>query len=395
MAKTTKTTVLVGIALLVLVGGGLGVAVAAPGADAPESTEMSNHSGNATDMNNHSEPSQIQVSASADVSATPDIATVRLAVTATGDTAEAARNQVAENASDMRAALRDIGVGDDQVQTTYYDISAVHEETRNGTEIVGYRAAHGFEIEVNVNADDLGERTGTLIDTAVQNGANQIEGVEFTLAEDTRRAMRQQALEHAMENARHDATVLAASSDLTITGVTSVSTADVGISPFQGARQELAADTAGTVIEPGPVTVSATVSVTYSAEALTNPQENQTTATGADVTVAHGGTATVTVSAASVTRLQIAAPSTEAIELLGFNQATIEPAPDRVLESLPPIWEWDSTVREVSVTLPVSTPDDIAPGKYRFTVKATGGSSDQTAEAPLNVRVTAGNTTAE
>lgn len=143
------------------------------------------------------------------------------------------------------------------------------------------------------------------------------------------------------------------------------------------------------------MTVSATVSVTYSAEALTHPQENQTTAMGADVTVAQGETATVTVSATSVNRLQIAAPSTEAIELLGFNRVTIDPAPDRVLESLPPIWEWDSTVREVSLTLPVSAPDDIAPGTYRFTVKATGGSSDQTAEAPLNVRVTSGNTTDE
>lgn len=394
MAKTTKTTVAVGIALVVLIGG-LGVALAAPGADAPESIETSNHSENAPGMNNHSEPATIRVSASADVSAPPDIATVRLAVVATEDTAEAARNQAAENASDMRTALRDVGVGDDQVRTTYYDITAVREETENGTEIVGYRATHGFEVEVNVSADDLGERTGVIIDTAVQNGADQIEGVKFTLAEDTRQAMRQQALEGAMENARDDAAVLASSSDLTITGVTSASTADVGISPYQGARQDLADDTAGTVIEPGPVTVSAAVSVTYSAEDRTSPQENQTSATGADVTVAQGETATVTVSATSVKRLQIAAPSTEAIELLGFNRATIEPAPDRVLESLPPIWEWDSTVPEVSVTLPVSVPDDAEPGTYRFTVKATGGSSDRTAEAPLIVRVTAGNTTDE
>lgn len=111
-------------------------------------------------------------------------------------------------------------------------------------------------------------------------------------------------------------------------------------------------------------------------------------ATGANVTVAQGESGTVTVTASSVTRLQIAAPSTEAIELLGFNEATIEPPPDIVLESLPPIWEWNSPANEVSVTLPVTAPEDIGPATYRFSVRATGSSTDETAEAPLVVQVT-------
>lgn len=115
---------------------------------------------------------------------------------------------------------------------------------------------------------------------------------------------------------------------------------------------------------------------------------NPPDATGANVTVAQGETGTVTVTATSVSRLQIAAPSTEAIELIGFNQATIEPDPDTVLKSLPPIWVWDSPADEVSVTLPVTAPDDTEPGTYRFTVIATGSSTDQTAEAALVVQVT-------
>lgn len=111
-------------------------------------------------------------------------------------------------------------------------------------------------------------------------------------------------------------------------------------------------------------------------------------ATGANVTVAQGESGTVTVTAASVSRLQIAAPSTDAIELLGFNEADIDPPPDMVLESLPPIWEWNTPADEVSVTLPVTAPDTIEPGTYRFTVEVTGSSADQTAEAALVVQVT-------
>ena len=253
---SSRTSVIVGIALVVLLGSGLGVALATPGENVPEGTAVGDHSDNST----------VHVSASADVSTPPDIALVHLAVVATGDTAEAARNQVAQDASNMRAALQEIGVDDDRVQTTYFHISAIHEETENGTEIVGYRAAHGFEIEANVSSDELGNRTGTIVDTAVQNGANQVEGIQFTLAEETRREIRQQALERAMENARKDADVLAAAGNLTIEDVKSISTADVGIGPFEFAREDAAADRAGTVVEPGPVQVSATVSVTYRAE---------------------------------------------------------------------------------------------------------------------------------
>lgn len=118
-------------------------------------------------------------------------------------------------------------------------------------------------------------------------------------------------------------------------------------------------------------------------------------ATGANVAIAQGESGTVTITASSVSRLQIAAPSTEAIDLLGFNQATIEPAPDFVLQSLPPIWEWNTPADEVTVTLPVTATDNIEPGTYRFTVRATGSSTDQTAEASLVVQVTESDSSGE
>lgn len=257
-----RTTTAVGIVVVLLMTSGVGLALTTADSSTAENSEMA---GETAAVSAHGNNASIQVTASGDISAAPDKAVLRLAVVSTADSADAARAQVAEDAANLRSALEDMGVADDEVQTAYFDISAIHEETRNGTEIAGYRAAHGFEVHVEVDSADLGNRTGVIIDTAVQNGANQIDGIQFTLTVETRRELREQALERAMTNARQDADFLANTSALTITGVRSISTADVGVQPVEMSLRETAADSGETVIEPGPVRVSATVSVTYEA----------------------------------------------------------------------------------------------------------------------------------
>ncbi|MFB6183344.1 MAG: SIMPL domain-containing protein [Haloarculaceae archaeon] len=198
----------------------------------------------------------VSVSATATASAPPDRAVVRLAVVATAPDAETARREVAENVSTTRAALRDLGIADDRVRTTYFDISVVQEPGPNDETVTRYRAAHGLEIEV-----DPGQ-AGTVVDAAVGNGTNQVESVTFTLTDRTRRQLRRQALRQAMTNARADADVIADTGGVTITGVKSASTADEVV-PFES--RGVVGGGAPTTVEPGPVTVSATVSVTYRA----------------------------------------------------------------------------------------------------------------------------------
>lgn len=252
----------VGIMVVLLLTSGVGFALAMD--DSSNAANSATLSEDAT-VSAHGDNASIQVSASGEVSAAPDMAVIRLAVVSTADSADAARNQVAEEVASLRAALEEMGVADDQVRTTYFDISPIHEETETGSEIAGYRAAHGFEIQVDVESDELGTRTGAIIDTAVQNGANQIDGIQFTLTEETRRELREQALELAMTNARDEAEFLATTSDLTVTGIHSIASADVGVQPFGMNLRESTAASGATVIEPGPVSVSATVSVTYRA----------------------------------------------------------------------------------------------------------------------------------
>ncbi|MFB6087773.1 MAG: SIMPL domain-containing protein [Haloarculaceae archaeon] len=201
----------------------------------------------------------IQVSAAGQVQAQADRAVVRVAVVATGDDIETVREHLATNASSMQKALQEMGIGSGQIQTAYYDISS---ERRYGGEKgePRYRAIHSFVVTV----EDPG-RVGQVIDTAVNNGASEVDGVQFTLSPDKRKQLKKQALKQAMDTARDKAGAIASSEDLTITGVARITTSQYSSSPYQVKEVALASG-GGTSIEGGPVGVSATVTVVYNVE---------------------------------------------------------------------------------------------------------------------------------
>lgn len=194
----------------------------------------------------------ITVGANGVVTAPPDLAIVDLGVEASADTAEAARSAVAANVSRLRDALSDADVPDDRIRTTAFSIRTRSDE--NGT--VTYEASHELELRLAV------EDAGRIVDTAVQSGATRVDGVRFTLVENTRRQLRATALEDALENARSDAGVVADATALRVRSVTAVQTTDGEIGPVLSER----APSEPTTFEPGPVTVVASVTVTYAAD---------------------------------------------------------------------------------------------------------------------------------
>lgn len=206
--------------------------------------------------------SSIQVSADGQSEAEPDQVVLRVAVTATADDANAVRERIATDAASMREALDESGIGDDQIRTVAFDIR--QERDQKTDEPAGYTGIHAFEITISdVNA------TGAVIDTVVQNGADQVDDVQFTLSDERRRELREAALRDAMANARADAEVIADSANLTITGVDSASTANVNVRPYRAGvmTTEAASADQSTNVESGPVTVTAQVQATYNATA--------------------------------------------------------------------------------------------------------------------------------
>ncbi|WP_459194530.1 SIMPL domain-containing protein [Halosimplex sp. J119] len=201
----------------------------------------------------------ITVGASGQVQTQADRAVVNLGIVATGDNIETVREQLSSNASQMRTALNEMGVDSSQIRTGYYDISTNRRYGGGESEQPEYRAVHSFAITVE-DPDSVGE----VIDTAVTNGANEVDGVEFTLSADKREELRQEALDKAMDTARGEASTIASAEDLSINGVDRVSTTEYHSRTYSVETAAMAGDASGgTSIDSGPVTVSASVNVVY------------------------------------------------------------------------------------------------------------------------------------
>jgi len=203
----------------------------------------------------------VTVSATGEASATADIATIHVSVEAEAADANTARGQVADDAEAVRQALLDAGVSDDDIQTTQYAIHPQYDRNSDGKPTVtSYRAIHAYEVTVQ-NPDDA----GSMIDTAVQAGADRVNSVRFGLSESAREELREQAIEDAMGNARSDAQAVATAGDVSLGPVHSAS---VSSQPqyFGGVEYALSAgDAAGgsTQLDSGPVSVTVQVTVRY------------------------------------------------------------------------------------------------------------------------------------
>ncbi|SHH09901.1 hypothetical protein SAMN05443636_1773 [Halobaculum gomorrense] len=195
----------------------------------------------------------------ATVSASPDLAVIGVAVEATAESATAARSQVASQVEQLRTALTDAGY---EVRTVAFRIAPEYDYSGDTRELVGYRAHHALEFETT--PDDA----GSAVDLAVDNGATSVDAVQFTLSDEKRAQLREEALAAAVSDARATAETVAGTADRSIGTELSIRVGAASVRPYDSrvAYETTAGASASTSFEPGPVTVSASVTVTYELE---------------------------------------------------------------------------------------------------------------------------------
>lgn len=208
----------------------------------------------------HAEMPVVTVSGEGTVSVKPDRATVSLGAWHQADTAIEAQSRVNAIIDEATKAIRELEIEGLMIQTSGLSLSPVYDYQRDREpRITGYRAS----INLSVRVDDI-DRTGTVIDAAMKTGANQLQGVAFSLKDDS--GARRDALRRAVEDARMKAETIADALGRPLVGLVEVQEQGVSvpvISRGVESMRSMAADSAPTPIEAGEIEVSANLQITY------------------------------------------------------------------------------------------------------------------------------------
>ena len=206
-------------------------------------------------------PRSISVEGRADAAATPDLLHLRFTVESTAKTAAAAATDNAARAARLLAALKQLAREADRVTTLGYQLQPLYEAPEGPRAaatkplLVGYRVYNEIAMELHAPS-----RAGEVIDAAIAGGADRIADIRFDLSE--RPMVFRRALGDAVRDAQAQATAIAQALGVRLGGVRSVSTSQE-IVHFPQERFAARVAAAETPVEPGDVTVGASVQVIF------------------------------------------------------------------------------------------------------------------------------------
>lgn len=152
---------------------------------------------------------KIIVIGNGEVAVEPDIATVQLEVVTENKQLSAAQQENATAMNNVIQSLLRIGVPRENIQTVSYTIFPKYDYV-NGEQIFrGYEVINAISVKIT----DI-RQVGSIIDTAVENGANRVSNIQFSV-EDAER-YKQEAIVRALRNAQMKARTIAAALQLPI-----------------------------------------------------------------------------------------------------------------------------------------------------------------------------------
>lgn len=201
----------------------------------------------------------VELSITENVEAAPDVATVGAGVTTQAQTAVEA---MAQNATAMQAVIAKIkalGIAERDIQTTGISLGAQYDydQTTQRPVFRGYQASN----RVSVKLRDI-QKTGQVLDALVGAGATDLNGPDWSIADDT--SARAQARKAAISTAQARAMEYAQLTGYTGVRLLEISEVSVASPPMPFMRVEaMAAAKDSTPVQPGMVQAGVTVTVKY------------------------------------------------------------------------------------------------------------------------------------
>jgi uncharacterized protein len=207
----------------------------------------------------------ISVSGHGETRAKPDLAVVQLGVFANAKTAREALATNTKSMSGLIAKLKTSGVSDRDMQTSNFSVNPRLIYAQDGSNTQPKMDGYDVTNSLTVTVRDL-NNLGGLLDDAVSNGANQINGITFGIEDDT--AAVDEARKRAVADARRKAELYATAAGVKLGQVISISEGGGYVQPtpvmYSRAKADMAS--ADVPIAQGEQVLGADVNVVWGLE---------------------------------------------------------------------------------------------------------------------------------
>ena len=129
-------------------------------------------------------PRTITVVGQGQITLAPDVAEVQVGVQVIAPSVSEAKGSVDRQMAALLAALKELGIADKDIQTSHYSIYYEQEPRAVLREGAAPESGGGYRVSnmVKVTVRDI-ELAGDVLDAAVLAGANQVYGIQFTVAD--------------------------------------------------------------------------------------------------------------------------------------------------------------------------------------------------------------------
>jgi len=202
------------------------------------------------------DPHTIAMTGHGEIRSVPDLAQVTAGVATSAPSAAQALSANSARMKGVFAALEKLGVPQKNIQTTNFFVSPQYTNGDNNTprRLTGYQVTN----DVTARIEDVG-KLGSALDALVASGANQINGVSFSIQNDA--PLLEKARAQAIADARARAETYAKAAGVSLGPILSISEGGGPVPPRPMYR--MAAMAADTQIAPGEQSVTADVSVVW------------------------------------------------------------------------------------------------------------------------------------
>jgi uncharacterized protein YggE/predicted secreted protein len=231
--------------------------------------------------NSDDETRTLSVTGISNAKVSPDRVAISFAVESQEKTAQQATQANAEITTPVIEALKEAGVSESEIGTSYYNVYPIYEYVETPAEciqygegdqvqkycpppalkqiLVGYKAVNGIAVE-SAQLD----RVGQWIDAAVQAGANRVDYLYFSISSQRQDEIRNDLIAEAVQDARNKAKVALEPLGMEIVDVLSINLDSYPIIyPKRGYEYAAGAPSATTPIIPGTQEVSASIHATF------------------------------------------------------------------------------------------------------------------------------------